>query len=361
MTMGSSLADHLPWAESRSADCRLCPRDCRVNRRRGELGWCGAGNHVEFFMEYVHFGEEGELAPSHTVFLSGCNLGCSFCHTATEREKLPSERLTPDRLAGVIARGRSEGALNLNFLGGEPSVSLPALLRVLAAASDLPPVVWNTNMYFAAEVLPVLDCLADTYLADLKFGNNDCSLELAAAGDYWDVARARLKEAVDLAADKVIVRHLVLPGHLDCCTRPALEWIAKELPDVRVSLRLDYLVVQQARKDTRLGRFLTREEANRARKMAGTLGIRLVETSLPGGPPSPRLRSASVASAKEVGPLPPPEGPGPGRPAPPREGRALDVEFVISPGGAVYVRHPTREAMSLGFVAAARKRLEDTR
>jgi putative pyruvate formate lyase activating enzyme len=294
----------------------------------GERGYCGAGGEVATFMDYVHWGEEEGLSPSHTVFLTGCNLRCVFCHTATDRNSRPARRLGLDSLEALAARGRDEGALNINFLGGEPTASLPSLVGLISRVDDLPPVVWNTNSYFSGGLVPVLESFVSFYLADLKFGCPECGAQAADAGDYWDVARERVSELVRAAGDRVIVRHLVIPSHLECCTRPALEWIARRLPGARVSLRGDYMVAPGARSDPRLGRFLTRSEAEDAAALARSLGLRLVGSS----------------------PLTlPPEGDG----STPDRGEAMDVEFVISPAGNVYVRHPVRQAMELGLARDA--------
>ena len=314
----SAGREHLEWAERMSAACRLCPRNCGVDRRHGEVGWCGAGDAACFFMEFVHCGEEPELAPSHTVYLTGCNLRCRFCHTADDRATQPAEELTVARLRELVASGRDQGARNLNLLGGDPGVNLPALLRVFAAAGDLPPLVWNTNLYCTSETLERADEIADVYLPDLKFGNNACAREIAEAGDYWDVVQERLRELYGRARDRIVLRHLVLPGHIDCCTRPALEWVAREIPAVRLSLKLDYLVMPRAREDDRLGRFLCEEERERVLRLVHSLGLRTAPL-------------ADIAPVQPTGPA--------------SAGR--DFEVVIAPSGEVYLRIPTQEAMAV--------------
>ncbi len=317
---GSSIkgSELLCWAERMADECRLCPRDCGVKRAAGERGWCGAGDTACFFSEFVHWGEEPEIAPSHTIYLTGCNLRCRFCHTAEERAALSAEELTVARLRALAAAGMAQGARNLNFLGGEPTVNLPALIRLLAAVGELPPVVWNTNLYCTAEALAAVDRLVDIYLPDFKFGNNACSQAIAEAPDYWDVARARLRELYARAADRIILRHLVLPGHISCCTRPVLEFLAEAAPQVRLSLKLDYLVMPASRGDQNLGRFLSDAEREEARRLARDLGLR--ETTL----------TASAA-------IPPPADLASGR----------DFEVVVSPAGELYMRVPTAQAARL--------------
>jgi len=314
MKTGEAARAALDRAGRHLVECRLCPRDCGADRSSGQLGWCGAGAQARCFLDFVHYGEEAGLAPSHVVYLTGCNLKCLFCHTAEERKTRPARLLTPAGLAELVARGRDQGARNLNILGGEPTVNLPALLELFAAVEDLPPLVWNTNLYATAEALAMVEGLVDTYLPDLKFGNAACAERLAGAGDYWDVVRVRLLE---LPRARTIVRHLALPGHFDCCTRPALQWLARELPGARVSLRLDYLVMPAARADPRLGRFLSADEARQALDFAGSLGLNLVAQTPPAEPPG--------------------DGPASG----------IEVEMVISPEGGIYLRHPTREAAAL--------------
>ena len=333
--MARPTSEHLEWAARQAAACRLCPRDCRVDRRAGQVGRCGAPGAPAYFMEYVHYGEEDPLRPSHTVFLTGCNMDCVFCHTADDRARLPARQLTPAAFDRLVARGRAEGARNVNVLGGEPSVSLPGVLEVLDAAADLPRLVWNTNMYVAPDTVRVLCDVVDVFLADLKFGGNRCASTLAGVDDYWDVVRDRLIQAHERDTVEMILRHLVLPGHFECCTRPALTWAAEALPRSGVSLKLDYLVMPRARGDDRLGAFLRRDEADAARSLAAELGLSLVTSSPP------------------VGDL---AGPRDGRVD---EGRELEAEVVISPKGDVYLRHPVRQMMGLGSPDEAGRQRKD--
>jgi len=331
--MNDTASKRLDWARGQRADCRLCPRACGVNRLAGEVGRCGAGAEAMMYMDFVHYGEEAELVPSHTIYLTGCNLRCSFCHTAPDRAARPAVPLTADRLRAVIERGGREGAKNLNILGGEPMVNLPALLGVFGELGRLPPLVWNTNLYCTDDALSMVFGLPDVWLVDLKFGNGACAKSIAGAADYWDVVRDRLAGLCAREGERVIVRHLALPGHIDCCTRPALEWLAARLPAVRVSLKLDYVVMPAARADDRLGRFLSEAEASRAKKLAHSLGLRLV----------PQGRPESAGSG-----------------APQKSADAqMDVEWVISPRGQVFLRHPTRAAMSVAEDVNERSREEE--
>jgi putative pyruvate formate lyase activating enzyme len=257
--------------------------------------------------------------------------------------------LTSSVLAGLIARGRGEGARNLNILGGEPGVNLPGVLELLAAVeprlgmatgSDdgpwsaatgsacLPPLIWNSNFYCAPEVLEAVSGLVALYLPDLKFGCSFCAEALCGAADYWEVVTARLREVSQREPGRMLVRHLLLPGHFSCCTRPALAWLAREIPGVRVSLKRDYLVMPQARSDARLRRFLTPEEVDLAAGLATSLGLNY---QLSGTTP------CDLAAATAC-----PHAAGNGQPAGSRPPQTLEI--AISPQGQVFLRHPTRAA-----------------
>ena len=315
----------LDWATEQLANCRLCPHRCGVNRRRGKRGRCGAGTGVAYFQEFVNFSEEPELSPSHALLLTGCNLRCTFCHTAERlHDPAPVRRLTVAGLRRLAARGRAEGARNLNLYGGEPFVNLPGLLALVAdsAEADLPPLVWNTNLYCAAEALAVLKGIPAVWLADFKFGNNRCAEKIAGAPAYWDVLRERLRELYRREPGKLLLRHLVLPGHVTCCTEPVLRWVAANLPGVRVSLRTAYLVMPAARGEPDLGRFLTPAEVAQARRLAAELGLELV----PGADSAPQAAAAPAAADR---------------------GSVLEAEFVLSPRGEIYLRNAPREMMRL--------------
>ncbi len=320
---------HLDWARRQLADCRVCPRQCGVNRLRGEKGWCRAGAEVYWFLEYVGYGEEPELTPSHTLFLSHCSMDCLWCHTAPEQAALPHRLLTADSLRQIIAKGVGEGAMNLHFLGGEPSVNLPGLLLLLAELDCLPPLVWNSNSYCSAEVWEVLKDLIAVYAVDLKLFAAGCAARLTATPDYPEVAMARLTELYRSVPERILLRHLVLPGHFHCCTKPALEWIAAALPGVRVSLQ-EYILMPRARSDVRLGRFLQADEFAAAVSLATDLGIPLA-VRLPGAAVAP---ATAVRRQLELGGVP-------------ALAQAIDIELVLSPEGRMFLRHPNRPAAEL--------------
>jgi len=313
------------WLAQQARACRLCPRSCGADRPAGQTGWCGAGHEARWYRAFVPHGEEPELAPSLTLYLTGCNLAGRFCHPAPERRGTRGRRLTATALRRIAGKGLREGARNLNLLGGEPMVNLPGVLPLLADPTVRRglPLVWNTNLYCTAEALAHLQGLPDVYLVDLKFGPGPCAGVVAAAEDYWPVVTARLLELQRREPARIMLRHLVLPGHFDCCTRPALEWAAAHLPGVPLNVMTEYLVMPAARACGDLGRYLTPEEAAAATELALRLGYR----------PSRRVPPPVACSAPTSGTA--------------AVGDDGVVELVLAPTGSVLLRHPTRAALAL--------------
>ena len=215
--------------------CRLCARSCGVDRRQGEVGYCGVGARSRCFGELVNFAEAPELVPSYTIFFAGCNLRCEFC-VNLEWMTAPGggEVLTAEHFRAQIRLQAGYGARSVNFWGGEPTCHLASIAEILTGFDCPLPVVFNSNFYFTAAARAPIASLTDIFLADFKFGNDGCALRLAQAQDYLAVVRENLLALAGRRA--MIVRHLLLPGHFECCTVPVLDWLARELPDVRVSL-----------------------------------------------------------------------------------------------------------------------------
>jgi putative pyruvate formate lyase activating enzyme len=224
----------------------------------------------------VEYGEEWELVPSHLFYLSGCDLRCCFC--VAEVNAFDSRRgrpLSAEFLAEALERGRAQGARTLQWVGGEPTVHLPAILEAMAGCDLLPPVVWKSDFHGTDEAFALLEGLVDVYLADLKFGNDRCARRIAGVENYLAVVTGNLRAAT-LQGD-LIVRHLLLPGHFDCCYRPIVAWMRAHLPAVKFSIRDGYLPSWQAGRFAELAGALAPGEGDRARELAASAGLRVVE------------------------------------------------------------------------------------
>lgn len=274
----SSLLDlKIALADRMLDSCDLCPHHCHVNRNAGKIGFCGVADKTAVHWEGVLHGEEIELLASHEVFLSGCTMRCAFCysheHITRPMSGLP---MVPTELADCVSRRHGEGAANLNLVGGEPTVHIPNILRTLRELDALLPVIWNSNMYATPEAMDLLNGVVDLFLGDIHFGNEDCARRLGQIPDYLPAIQAAFVSAVASGAS-VIIRHLVMPGHLDCCARPAMEWAAQALPDTPFHLMFQYVPDFRAIGDPVLGRFLSTEEIARVKVMAAEIGVNLYE------------------------------------------------------------------------------------
>jgi putative pyruvate formate lyase activating enzyme len=254
--------------------CRLCRRRCSVNRIAGEKGYCGLDASVRCFREMLYCGEERELVPSHQVYFTGCNLRCEFC-TVFEWNDEPwaAKEMDIDSLSRKIADRKREGARNLNLLGGEPAVNVHGILALLGRVEPDTCVVWNSNMYYGEMVDELIAGLVDVYLADFKCGNEQCAEALLGADDYVQAAKENVLRAGERA--DVIVRHVVLPGHTDCCLKPLLRWLAEETPRTKLSLRGDYVPPGRAAKAP--SGYLSEDDFRSVRDLAGNMGLNLIE------------------------------------------------------------------------------------
>jgi putative pyruvate formate lyase activating enzyme len=215
----------------------------------------------------IEYGEELELIRSHLFYLSGCNLRCAFC--IAEEDGFDPERgepLTGGFLAEAIAWGRQRGACNIQWVGGEPSIHIPAILQAMEACSNLPPVVWKSNFYGTRQAMDLLEDAVDVYVADLKFGNDQCARRIAAVDRYLEIVLRNLM----LAADRgdLIVRHLLLPGHFDCCYRPIVRWMRQNMRETKFNVLGGYLPCWQASRYAELASLPDRGSLARARRLA---------------------------------------------------------------------------------------------
>jgi putative pyruvate formate lyase activating enzyme len=262
-------------ARASLAECHLCAHHCGVNRLAGQLGRCHAGPAARAFSAQVEVGDELELIPTFAIALSGCDLRCDFCLTgAASWDPRAGEPLRPEILGRRAGAALANGARTVMLLGGEPTIHLPAALEIVAAMPAAAKLVWKTNAHGSAQAREWLDGLFDVWLADYKFGNDRCSERLAGVANYGAIVRENLLWAS--RHSELIVRHLLMPGHLECCWWPVAEWLATELPGVKVSLRPAFWPAWHAERHPELRRTVPAGERRRAFQIADELGLNLI-------------------------------------------------------------------------------------
>jgi len=239
--------------------CRICPRDCDVNRLNDEVAACYSGLLPIVSTYTPHFGEEPALVGTQgagNVFLGLCNLRCVYCQnyqiSQTFKEQRKNE-ISFERLAEIFLELQAAGCHNINWVS--PTHFAPQLVKSLyiAAGRGLRlPVVYNTNSYDAVEVLRLLDGVVDIYLPDLKYSDDEAGREYSKVTSYVEYSRAALKEMHRQVGDHLvydergllkrglIVRLLVLPNDI-AGIYESLRWIREELsPRTAVSLMAQY-------------------------------------------------------------------------------------------------------------------------
>lgn len=209
----------------RMNSCTLCPRNCKVNRSKGEIGFCGIADLPVVSSVGPHFGEESELVGaggSGTIFFAGCNLGCLFCQNFDISHHRNGRQVTIDQLAQSMLQLQSYGCSNINLVTPTHVVAPAMAALELARKKGLTlPLVYNTGGYDSLKTLKILDGLVDIYMPDMKYSDSRVAEELSAAPDYPQINRAAVKEmhrqVGDLQTEKglatrgLLVRHLVLP------------------------------------------------------------------------------------------------------------------------------------------------------
>jgi putative pyruvate formate lyase activating enzyme len=253
--------------------CHLCTRRCGSNRLEGEKGYCNCGIQVTVSTIFPHTGEEPELVPSGTIFTLGCTLRCLHCQNWSISQWFESgEFYSPKQLAKAIEQLRRGGCRNVNLVGGDPTSWLSQWLETFRHVDVNVPVVWNSNSYYSLETAKLLVGFVDVYLLDFKYGPKECAANISDAPIYWDACTQNHLYAKKYG--ELIIRVLVLPSHLECCTKPVLNWIAKNMGDrIRVNVMFQFRPEWRSHEVQELRRKLTEKERERAIELAREAGL----------------------------------------------------------------------------------------
>ena len=257
--------------------CHMCERRCGVNRAAGERGYCGVDAVPRTASNFLHFGEEREIVPSHTIFFSGCTFRCAYCQNwdiaMDARCGIPAD---PASLASSLRKGMAQGSRNANFVGGDPTPALHTILETLLALrgdGKEHPMIWNSNMYASSETMLLLEGVIDVYLADFRYGNDECALRYSSAQDYFQIVSRNF--SMGYAQGEIMLRQLLLPGHFHCCTAPIMEWISSNMRDVYFNLMFQYRPNYQASLYPEIDRRPSGEEKDEALTLARRLRLNI--------------------------------------------------------------------------------------
>ncbi|MBE7001461.1 MAG: 4Fe-4S cluster-binding domain-containing protein [Ruminococcaceae bacterium] len=232
-------------------ECKLCPRQCGVDRSAGETGFCGCPDTALVAKTMLHKWEEPVLAGSGgsgAVFFGGCSLGCAYCQNREISAKPTGTAMDSAQLRQAMEELISQGAENIDLV--TPTQFLPTVIPALQPKLPVP-VVYNCGGYEAVDTLRQLDGLVDIYLPDMKYADGSLALQLSGAEDYFSVASQAIWKMFRQVgpvqwqgkklAKGVLIRHLILPGQVENSLK-VLDWIGETFSpgDVLVSLMRQY-------------------------------------------------------------------------------------------------------------------------
>ncbi|MEM3398633.1 MAG: radical SAM protein [Nitrososphaerota archaeon] len=270
--------------------CHFCEWRCGVNRLEGQKGVCKLDYRGYVSSFFHHYGEEAPLigiegkGGSGTIFFASCTFHCVFCQNwdiSQPRGRIEDAGVDTDakRLAAIARRLRLDGAANINYVGGEPTPNLHIILESLKHLDVNVPILWNSNMYMSEEAMKLLIDVVDIWLPDFKYWSNECARRFSKIGSKMEYREAVTRNHL-IAAENgdMIIRHLILPNHLECDTKPILRWIAdnignKVLVNIMEQYRPEHQVILKPELYKDIARRPYREEILEAYSYAKQLGI----------------------------------------------------------------------------------------
>lgn len=274
-------------------NCTLCPRKCGVNRITGEVGFCGLSNDITLSRALAHYGEEPPISGTQgagTIFLSSCNLKCIYCQNYQISHEASGERLDGKKLSGIMMTLQENGCHNIEFV--TPTSQIPQIMEALLIARWRGlhlPLVYNCGGYENPEVLRIIEGMVDIYLPDFKYGIEDDALVLSGARDYPQHALESIKEMARQVGDTLemeegiakrglLIRHLVLPGHIQNSFevfRLIKEHVSVSVP---LSIMSQYTPMPSVKDHPQLGRRSTRDEYELIVNYALDMGFETIYT-----------------------------------------------------------------------------------
>ncbi len=282
------LEEKIHLAFSRLENCTICPRQCRVNRLKGETGFCRAGFLPRVASFAPHFGEEKPLVGRHgsgTIFFSFCNLYCLYCQNYSISHGAEGQEISFETLARMMLQLQLLGCHNINLV--TPTHFVPQILKALEIAVKLGlslPLVYNTGGYDSVDTLRLLEGIVDIYMPDFKYTSCQAAQKYSQASDYPERARQAIKEMHRQVGDLVInkegiaekgllVRHLILPENL-AGSEKVMKFLAQEISiNTYINIMDQYHPWGDIPFDSPLQRRITSQEFRQALHLARKYGL----------------------------------------------------------------------------------------
>lgn len=271
------------------SSCTICPHNCKVNRNNGQIGRCRSGNKVKIALASVHNYEEPCISGkngSGTIFFSNCNLSCIYCQNYKISQLGKGYELSVEELANIMLEQQEKGVNNINLV--TPTMYAYQIIEAIKIAKKNGlniPIVYNTNGYENVKTIQDLNGYIDIYLPDLKYYSNELSKKYSKVDNYFKYTTEAIKEMYrqvgcpvfdenGIIQKGLIIRHLVLPNHLQN-SKHVLKWIKENMPeDTYVSVMAQYFPTYKAKEDDLINRKLTKKEYKEIEEFLYTLDLR---------------------------------------------------------------------------------------
>lgn len=255
--------------------CEVCPFKCKINRIEKNIGRCGCDDKVKIAMYSLHNFEEPCISGkngSGTVFFSNCNLQCIYCQNYKISQEHKGYEISIEELANIFLKQQEAGANNINLV--TPTMYAYQIIEAIKIAKNNGlkiPIIYNTNGYENVETIKALKGYIDVYLPDLKYYNNEIAIKYSKAPNYFKIATDAILEMINQVGSPkfdengiikkgVIIRHLVLPGHI-LNSKHILKWLKENVEGkAMVSVMAQYFPTYKAKEDKYLNRKLTKKE-----------------------------------------------------------------------------------------------------
>ena len=269
-------------------NCTIWPHNCKVNRNNGQIGRCRSGNKVKIALASVHNYEEPCISGkngSGTIFFSNCNLSCVYCQNYKISQLGKGYELSVEELANIMIKQQEKGVNNINLV--TPTMYAYQIIEAIKIARKNGlniPIIYNTNGYENVKTIQDLNGYIDVYLPDLKYYSNELSKKYSKVDNYFKYATEAIKEMYRQVGSPVfnengiikkglIIRHLVLPNHLQN-SKNILKWVKENMPeDTYISVMAQYFPTYKAKEDQLISRKLTKKEYKEIEEFLYTLNL----------------------------------------------------------------------------------------
>ena len=268
--------------------CEICPHICKANRNSGLKGRCRCDDKIKIALASIHNYEEpclSEINGSGTIFFTNCNLNCIYCQNYEISQMEKGKDVTIEELAEIMLRQQVKGVNNINLV--TPTMYAYQIIEAIKIARKKGlhiPIIYNTNGYENIKTIKELDGYIDIYLPDLKYYSNDICRKYSKIDNYFEITTSAIKEMYrqvgsaefdenGIMQKGLIIRHLILPNHIQN-TKHILKWIKENMPnDVYVSIMAQYFPTYKAKEDELLNRKINKKEYKEVENYLYTLGL----------------------------------------------------------------------------------------